>query len=241
MDKMWYDAGLDLQTTFYRCVSTGPDEGWIEIVPDSVTIADIQKAFGGITAAFSESAISNWLREKNPADWEYNAAVENFIHSCASSCVATYLLGIGDRHNDNIMIQKSGHLFHIDFGRFLGNYQTWNGIKRERAPFVFTPSFAYVMGGADHPNFKRFVDLCGRAYNILRKNANIFLNLFMMMVGTGLPELTCQEDINYLRDAFKLEFSEEKAAEKFAKKITKSMNSKATGVNFAVHIMANPN
>ena len=90
--------------------------------------------------------------------------------------------------------------------------------RRERAPFVFTPSFAYpptlfyyiiyfipfnpfhyfnlylfylvffvlkkhryVMGGADHPNFKRFVDLCGKAYNILRKNAHIFLNLFMMV------------------------------------------------------------
>eukprot|EP01052_Picozoa_sp_SAG31_P004889 SAG31_NODE_208_length_20313_cov_6.143119_6_plen_100_part_00 len=38
-------------------------------------------------------------------------------------------------------------MFHIDFGHFLGNYKSKFGVKREKAPFIFTPAFAHVLGG----------------------------------------------------------------------------------------------
>eukprot|EP01117_Protostelium_nocturnum_P006783 TRINITY_DN2436_c0_g1_i2.p1 TRINITY_DN2436_c0_g1~~TRINITY_DN2436_c0_g1_i2.p1 ORF type:complete len:1251 (+),score=411.48 TRINITY_DN2436_c0_g1_i2:224-3976(+) len=235
MDKLWKADGLDLRLNAYGCISTGNEQGMIEVVLNSDTVANITRQYGGATAAFRSVPIANWLKQQNPDD-KYPMAVDNFVYSCAGYCVATYVLGIGDRHNDNVMITREGRLFHIDFGHFLGNFKKKFGFKRERAPFVFTPDFAYVMGGKDSPDFKKFVDLCCRSYNILRKYANTFINLFAMMLSTGIPELTSVDDIEYLRDAFSLGATEEQAKEKFTNLIFDSLDTKTTRLNNAIHI-----
>eukprot|EP01114_Cavostelium_apophysatum_P004665 TRINITY_DN1499_c0_g1_i3.p1 TRINITY_DN1499_c0_g1~~TRINITY_DN1499_c0_g1_i3.p1 ORF type:complete len:1359 (-),score=404.78 TRINITY_DN1499_c0_g1_i3:3-4079(-) len=239
MDKMWLKEGLDLRILLYKCIATGQDVGWIEVVQNSATTADIQKEAGGISEIFNEKTIARWLRQHNPSDLEYNIVVDNFIRSCAGCCVATYVIGIGDRHNDNIMINKTGHLFHIDFGKFLGNAQMFLNIKRDRAPFVFTPDMAFVMGGTNSEKFQFFVDLCCKAYLIVRRNSSIFINLFAMMLGTGIPELSREEDLNYLRLAFSLDMTEEEASKKFTRLISESLNTKAIQFNFAIHLLAN--
>lgn len=41
---------------------------------------------------------------------DLDRAIEEFTLSCAGYCVASYVLGIGDRHSDNIMVKKTGQV-----------------------------------------------------------------------------------------------------------------------------------
>jgi phosphatidylinositol-4,5-bisphosphate 3-kinase len=97
---------------------------------------------------------------------------------------------------------------------------------------------AYVIGGKDSDDFAKFVQLCCKGYNILRKSGNIFMNLFAMMLSTGIPELSSAEDLDYLRDAFALHLSEVEATKKFTELIHESLTTKMTQLNNAIHILA---
>ena len=242
MNTEWEHEGLDMRVTYYRCVALGPEIGMIEIVPDCTTIADIQKTSGGggVTSAFKERTIAEWLSKKNPDPAAHQAAVDNFLHSCAAYCVATYLLGVGDRHNDNIMLTRTGDLFHIDFGHILGNAEKWKGFKRDRAPFVLTPEFVFVMGGKDSDNFRRFCEVACRAYVLIRGKNQTFVNLFSMMLHTDIPEIRSEDDLAYLQAAFHLDMSEAEAYDVFAKLIAQSLGTVMTRINNAIHIAAHP-
>ena len=61
---------------------------------------------------------------------------------------------------------------------------------------------AYVMNGTQSEQFKTFKELCCKAYNILRRNSHVFINLLAMMLSTGIPELRSERDLNYLREGF---------------------------------------
>eukprot|EP00004_Rigifila_ramosa_P017917 TRINITY_DN4410_c0_g1_i2.p1 TRINITY_DN4410_c0_g1~~TRINITY_DN4410_c0_g1_i2.p1 ORF type:complete len:1276 (-),score=331.80 TRINITY_DN4410_c0_g1_i2:61-3729(-) len=239
MDKLWQSEGLDMEMSPYGCVATGEEMGFIEVVLNSDTTANISKEYGGFSSAFAQEPLDVWLRKHNRED-EMESVVDRFVRSCAGYSVATYVLGIGDRHNDNVMLSKRGNLFHIDFGHFLGHFKSWKGIRRERAAFVLTPDFAFVMGGKDSAKFKWFTDLSCQSYNILRRHAHLFINLFMMMLSTGIPELQSEQDIDFLRQALSLELTEADASKKFTKLIADCLNTKSTQINNAIHIIAHP-
>uniref|UniRef100_A0A8C4U3Y7 phosphatidylinositol-4,5-bisphosphate 3-kinase n=1 Tax=Falco tinnunculus TaxID=100819 RepID=A0A8C4U3Y7_FALTI len=246
MDILWKQEGLDLRMTPYGCLSTGDKTGLIEVVMHSDTIANIQlnKSNMVATAAFNKDALLNWLKSKNPGD-ALEQAIEEFTLSCAGYCVATYVLGIGDRHSDNIMIRETGQLFHIDFGHFLGNFKTKFGINRERVPFILTYDFVHVIQQGKTNNnekFERFRGYCEKAYMILRRHGLLFLHLFALMKAAGLPELSCSKDIQYLKDSLALGKTDEEALKHFRLKFNEALReSWKTKVNWLAHNVSKDN
>ncbi|XP_059799889.1 phosphatidylinositol 4,5-bisphosphate 3-kinase catalytic subunit gamma isoform-like [Hypanus sabinus] len=223
MDSIWQENALDLNLIPYGCIATGYNMGMIEAVRDAATIAAVQRMKGGNSGAFKNDALHDWLKDKLPVEEDYHRAMETFVTSCAGYCVATYVLGIGDRHNDNIMITEKGNLFHIDFGHILGNRKQILGVNRERVPFVLTPDFLYVMGRVNRrPSlyFQRFKETCLQAYMSLWTHSQLLINLFSLMLLTGIPELSCTRDIGYLREALAVGSGEQEARQHFLNQIS---------------------
>uniref|UniRef100_A0A673AZM7 phosphatidylinositol-4,5-bisphosphate 3-kinase n=1 Tax=Sphaeramia orbicularis TaxID=375764 RepID=A0A673AZM7_9TELE len=246
MDLLWKEANLDLRIVPYGCLATGDRAGLIEVVSSADTIANIQLTSSNVAAAaaFNKDALLNWLKERNSGD-ALERAIEEFTLSCAGYCVATYVLGIGDRHSDNIMVRSTGQLFHIDFGHILGNFKSKFGIKRERVPFILTHDFIHVIqqGKTGYTEkFGSFRQYCEEAYLILRKNGTLFITLFALMLTAGLPELTSVKDIQYLKDSLALGKTDDEALKQFRQKFDEALReSWTTKVNWMAHNVAKDN
>jgi phosphatidylinositol-4,5-bisphosphate 3-kinase len=265
MEHLWRKAGTDMRMRCYGVLPTGLNQGFIEVVPNAKTEGALQQERGSISGAFDKTILMEYLKQYNSSVESYALARTNFKLSSAGYAVATCVLGIADRHPDNIMVQQDGHFLHIDFGHFLGNFKKKLGYQREGAPFHYSPACDYVINGdskkkdkaekKDKPEKKEkkekkdmldlpdvtadgygtFEELCGKALNVLRKNATLLVTLFLLMLGTGIPELQTPKDIIYLTEKLFLDLNDEDASKEMEKLIQLSLDSGKTKFNNICH------
>jgi hypothetical protein len=116
MDRLLRRAALDLCLTPYSILATSPSSGLVEFVEGATPISQVlSKHNGSILQFFQVVAPLKGAKYDVRPD-----VMSTYIRSLAAYCVITYLIGIGDRHLDNIMLRKTGHFFHIDFGFIFG-------------------------------------------------------------------------------------------------------------------------
>ncbi|KAG5439645.1 hypothetical protein PCK2_000779, partial [Pneumocystis canis] len=155
------------------------------------------------------------------------AARNNFVQSMAAYSVITYILQIKDRHNGNIMIDKEGHIVHIDFGFLLDIAP--GGIAFESAPFKLTREMIAVMGGNQKTqSFIWFQELCIKAFFACRPYAENIIECVTLMLDSGLPCFKGASTINNLRSRFHLDQEDHEAARIMIKLINNSYENKRT-------------
>jgi phosphatidylinositol 3-kinase len=201
MDSLLKKVKLDLQLTPYRVLATGPADGFVEFVPDSYTLTSILDSS-------NHGSIQNFFQFHNNSPQALNKVLDNFTKSSAGYCVITYILGIGDRHLDNVLLTKRGHLFHIDFGFIFGRDP-----KPFPPPMKFSKEMVEAMGGAQSPPYMEFRRYCVLAFNILRQHAVLIINLLSLMAHANIPDLSQDVEKNLLKvqDKFRLDLTDEEA------------------------------
>ena len=194
MDSLLKNMHLDYEFTTYKTLATSKSDGFVEFVPNSKTIFDIKREYNNQIKAFYEE-ISKKDGKKD--EEELNKKLDSYINSCAGYCVVTYILGIGDRHLENLMIDRNGRLFHIDFGYILGKDP-----KPMPPPIKLCKEMVECMGGKGSKRYEEFQQKCVNAYWVLRDNARVIVNMFYLMIDSGIPELNNIDNLRKLHEKF---------------------------------------
>jgi len=203
MDKLLRRENLDLKLTPYRVLATSTRHGFVQYI-DSISLAEVRA---------SEGCIQNFFRRHAPSpDSPFGIlpeVMDTYVRSCAGYCVITYVLGVGDRHLDNLLLTKTGKLFHIDFGYILGR----DPKPMPPPPMKLTREMVEAMGGTSSDLYREFLNLSHTAFLHLRRHSNLILNLFSLMVDANVPDIALEPDktVKKVQDKFRLDLSDEEA------------------------------
>lgn len=104
MQQIWYSSGVgNLHLSCYNVCPTWKDGGLLLVVPKCNTLAQVKEQFSGI-AQYLQIHESYVHRKKR---------MDLFVRSLAGYCIANKVLGFGDRHNDNVMLTRTGLQLHL--------------------------------------------------------------------------------------------------------------------------------
>ena len=222
MNSLLKKGKVDWEFTIYKVLATSKEDGFVEFVPDAKTYYDIKN---------EDKELKLFFKDKIDNPEEFNKKLEKFINSLAGYCAVNYILGIGDRHDQNIMIRNNGCIFHIDFGFILGNEPNFFPF----IPFKISKDMVDCMGGKDSENYIKFTQKCVNAYLILRENARTIVNMFYLMIDSGIPQIKDIECLKKLHEKFAPGSTKEQAKKEFLKELENALNSITSEIKEKFH------
>ena len=157
--------------------------GWIEMIPDVETLFDIQE----------RTTLQNYILENN-STLNIVEIRRNFIQTCASNALLTYMVGVGDRNLHNILVKPTGEIVNIDFSYLLGDDP-----KFKTHTMSITPQMVEVLGGHNSEGYVCFQEFCSKGFSKIRQFSSFWFILFLYLAKTKPPILKLHNNVQHLR------------------------------------------
>jgi Phosphatidylinositol 3- and 4-kinase len=161
--------------------------------------------------------------------------MDTYVKSCAGYSIITYVLGVGDRHLDNLLLHQSGSFFHCDYSFILGND------PKKYLPMRITEDMIYGMGYKDSDNYAKFLSLISAAFLALRRpeNVRIILSMVRLMKESYIPDISINQTIERaifgVRERLRLDLSESDAIDYVENLVEASLSNKLWIAVDAIH------
>ncbi|KAB5547104.1 protein kinase rad3, partial [Coniochaeta sp. 2T2.1] len=179
------------------------------ISPNYQTIAQLMKeaaAHEKNLTYFTETVIGmfpavlpEWFISQFPNPEAWFAARLRYTRSCAVMSMVGTILGLGDRHGENLLLEEgNGGIFHVDFNCLFDKGLTF--AQPERVPFRLTHNMVAAMGiyGVEGP-FRQCSEL---TLKILRAQEETLMTILEAFIYD--PTLDLQKDKKRKNDAVRL-------------------------------------
>eukprot|EP01038_Epipyxis_sp_PR26KG_P015739 gene15739-21306_t len=225
------EANLPIWMHTYRILSTSKTTGLIELIPNAISLDGLKKSpeYPGSLRKYFEVTYGYQEGQSEPP--AFREAINAYVSSMAAYSIVTYLLGIKDRHNGNVMIDRAGHIIHIDFG-FVFGLAPGKAFSMEKAPWKLTEEMVDVMGGRTSPDYELYSKLCLDALLVARKHEKQVSTLMEIMTfKSNYPAFKYNpHSIRDFRAKLFLDLPDKSVEAQVAKLLQKSYNHTGTGL-----------
>ncbi|KAJ2856636.1 hypothetical protein J3B02_001489 [Coemansia erecta] len=131
------------------------------------------------------SVMHEWFLQSFPDPPRWLASRTNFTRSAAVMSMVGHILGLGDRHCENILLDEStGSVVHVDFNCLFEKGMTLE--KPEKVPFRLTHNMVDAMGVTGYEG--TFRKTCEMTLNLLRDNRDALMSVLESFLHDPLVE-----------------------------------------------------
>jgi phosphatidylinositol 4-kinase len=211
LEHTFKEVGLDLFLYTYGVITTDYECGLIEVVPNT-------KSRSGL-GELSDCGLVQIFKQNfgEAGSTKFETARMNFIRSCAGYAVASFILWAKDRHNGNMLIDKDGHLIHIDFG-FIFGISPGGNLGFENAGFKLSHEMCELidpLGNRKSPEYKYFKKICIRGFLAARRRSQDIIDCVSLMSESGLPCFGYGKPVENLKKRLAIDVNTDAAAAYF--------------------------